>query len=363
MNDDTIIDAVDYLENQEKLDYEAYKALPYKFDTCTFNVPEAKRQMIFSCMDCKVGICYSCSISCEHYNHEITEVGYKKNFACECGSLKHDQYTCSLFDKKHIDYDLDNLKGQNFNGEFCFCNNETPVDDDKMIQCTLGHSCNENWFHLSCLKLDNQGIVEDDFEEFICGDCVDLYKDVFDKIFEKYSEMAKLLLLELITSQSGYESKPALLLKKTYSKFFQYILNAETQDQSPLLKTFLGKIAYHDLVSPYEFYEPPREEFQSRIKVDSTNYVADEDVYSKNETEIMRLAVEEKQLDVEKFNAFRDGLKSFLTGFAKSKDVVKKEDIELFFKNLKSQNLASTVNDDLGEFSNPESEQEELESD
>lgn len=361
MSEDTIIDAVDYLENQEKLDYEAYKALPYKFDTCTFNIPDAKRQMLFSCMDCKVGMCYSCSISCGHYNHEIIEVGYKKNFACECGSSRHDQYPCSLFDKKHIDYDLDNIKGRNFDGEFCFCN-KTP-DDDKMIQCTLGHSCNENWFLLSCLNLDKHGIVEDDFEEFICSDCVDLYKNVFERIFDKYSEMAKLLLLEIVTSQSGYESKSALLLKKTYSKLFQYILNAETQDQSPLLKTFLGKIAYHDLVYPYEFYEPPREEFQSRIKVDSTNYVADEDVYSKNETEIMRLAVEGKQLDVEKFNVFRDGLKSFLTGFAKNKDVVKKEDVEEFFKNLKSQSMETAVNYNLGEFSNPESEQEELESD
>ncbi|KAL6931211.1 hypothetical protein ACO0R3_002670 [Hanseniaspora guilliermondii] len=363
MNEDTIIDAVDYLENQEKLDYEAYQALPYKFDTCTFNVSEAKRQMIFSCMDCKVGICYSCSISCEHYNHEIIEVGYKKNFSCECGSLRNDQHTCNLFDKKHINYDLDNVKGQNFTGEFCFCKDKIPADDDKMIQCTLGHSCNENWFHLSCLNLEKHGIIEDDFEEFICSDCMDLYCDIFEKIFEKYSEMAKLLLLKVVTSQSEYESKPALLLKKTYSKFFQYILNAEMQEQSSDLKTFLGKIAYHDLVNPYEFYEPPREEFQSRIKVDSSNYIADEDVYSKNETEIMRLAVEEKQLDVERFNAFKDGLKSFLTGFARNKDVIKKEDIDMFFKRLKSQNIESVVEENLSLFSNPESEQEELESD
>lgn len=366
MNIDGIIDAVDYLENQDKRDYDAYEALPYKFDTCTFNVEDAKRQMIFSCLDCKVGICYSCSISCEHYKHELIEVGYKKEFDCECGSLKNDKdFNCTLFDKKGIDYELENTKGRNFNGEFCFCDGNPLSDgDDKMVQCTLGHSCNEDWFHLGCLNLGKYRLEEDDFDEFICSDCYNTYENMFDEIFNKYDKMAKLLLIKITTLQPEYELKPALLLKENYSKLFQYILNKEKQSQHSSLETFLNKIVYHDLVNPYKLYEPPKEEFTSIIKVDSTNYIADEDTYSKNETDIMRIAVEEKKLDVEKFNVFKEGLKTFLTGFAKNKDVVKKEDIDYFFKNLKSESVETAVdNNDLSTFSNPESELEELESD
>ena len=129
MNESGVIDAVDYLENQDQLDYEAYEALPYKFDTCTFNVPEANRQTIFSCLTCKVGICYSCSISCEHYKHDLIDIGPKKNFICECGTLVHDKnVTCNLFDKKHIDYDLENKKNHNFEDKYCFCGNNAPSE-------------------------------------------------------------------------------------------------------------------------------------------------------------------------------------------------------------------------------------------
>ena len=133
------------------------------------------------------------------------------------------------------------------------------------------------------------------------------------------------------------------------------------QSDQMLLK-FFSETVYHDIIEPYELYEPPREEFKSTIKVDSTNYIADEDAYSKGETDLMRIAVKEKQLNIDKFMDFKSGLKSFLTDFAKNKEVVTKEHIESYFQKLKTDSIETAINDDLSKFSDPESELEELES-
>ncbi len=52
------------------------------------------------------------------------------------------------------------------------------------------YSCNEDWFHLGCLNLGKYRLEEDDFDEFICSDCIRT-KNMFDEIFNKYDKMAK----------------------------------------------------------------------------------------------------------------------------------------------------------------------------
>ena len=88
---DESVTAVEFLENQLKLEKEAREALPYEPDTCTY--PQALRQLVFACLTCRlanddadIGVCYSCLIQC-HSTHELVELFSKRNFVCVCGSI------------------------------------------------------------------------------------------------------------------------------------------------------------------------------------------------------------------------------------------------------------------------------------
>lgn len=112
------VTAVDYLENQLKLEKEARETLPYEPDKCTY--PQPLRQLIFTCLTClrangntPLGVCYLCLIQC-HSTHELVELLPKRSFVCDCGTTRmKNGHACELRLKqaKH-DAENDNLGAQ-----------------------------------------------------------------------------------------------------------------------------------------------------------------------------------------------------------------------------------------------------------
>lgn len=98
--------AEDLIQAQVALEAEAREVLPFDFTTCTYYLGPIK-QAIYSCLTCSStktststsnsnGICSSCSVSC-HSNHELVELFNRRDFTCDCGTLKmSERLDCSL---------------------------------------------------------------------------------------------------------------------------------------------------------------------------------------------------------------------------------------------------------------------------
>ena len=172
------------LSMEEFLDLqnEAIQKYPYKFTTC-FHDQGYVRQPLFYCMDCRKGelggvICYSCSISC-HADHQIVELGHRRNVRCECGNEACFPEKCTLSPQRSLKgTDPNNYSSvlpkamHNFLAKFCYCNRQFDELEQEpesfMLQCRL---C-EDWFHSHCLRIAFPVPEEDKFEEFFCGNCV-----------------------------------------------------------------------------------------------------------------------------------------------------------------------------------------------
>ncbi|KAL4748664.1 hypothetical protein BDW72DRAFT_150890 [Aspergillus terricola var. indicus] len=223
--------AKEFIESQMRLEADAREVLPYSFDSCTQHLGPL-RQTLYACLTCNpppatpdspytaAGVCYSCSISC-HGEHTLVELFNKRNFVCDCGTTRITSSTpCTLrsdpntgtkgvrSEKPHPD----NRYNRNFQNKFCGCGEDYNAHEEKgtMFQClglgtTETGGCGEDWWHPECLiglprdwykssvekeKLDNddsneqaddddetplppQFPAEDDFEAFICYQCVE----------------------------------------------------------------------------------------------------------------------------------------------------------------------------------------------
>ncbi|XBW36128.1 hypothetical protein QEN19_001705 [Hanseniaspora menglaensis] len=356
----TVINAVDYLEAKNKLDKEAYESMPYKFESCTYNDPKANRQIVFSCLDCEnIGLCYSCSIACGHSTHKLLDINYKKHFTCDCGTVKDKSVDkCNLYSLDIKENDEDNRYGKNFVGKYCFCGNKNSSENNNMVQCQLGNVCNEDWYHIDCLQLKANNVTESEFDDFICNLCFEEYNDMFGQIFKKYKDHKWFIKINIDTN------KEAILLKEGYGAVLQEILSLEKKVnlKSDICK-FLGVLVYKDLIDPYPYYEPPEDTFESIIKVDDENYLTEDKQYTKRESEVLFEGLKNKDINFAKFDTLKTTLKDFLTDFALRKDIVKKEDIDLFFSRLKKN---SSIKRSYSELDNSEvdsemNEEEELE--
>lgn len=95
------VTAIDFLENQLKLEKEARETLPYEPDKCTY--PQPLRQLVFTCLTClrannntPIGVCYLCLIQC-HSTHELVELLPKRSFVCDCGTTRmKNGHACEL---------------------------------------------------------------------------------------------------------------------------------------------------------------------------------------------------------------------------------------------------------------------------
>ncbi|KAH8823364.1 hypothetical protein DL96DRAFT_1617386 [Flagelloscypha sp. PMI_526] len=193
----------EYVEKQDSLLKEAAEAIPHSFSQCTYDLGHI-RQALYLCRTCpeNKGICAACSVAC-HTDHDQIELFPKRDFRCDCptSSIAH---KCTLHPQSE-DPNVDNKYGRNFEENWCRCGRKYDANTEReaMIQCL---SC-EDWFHESCCNLrerpssreptpappkeaeqQNEGddaaseasssglppplISGDDYESFICGECV-----------------------------------------------------------------------------------------------------------------------------------------------------------------------------------------------
>ena len=118
-------------------------------------------------------ICSACSFHC-HEDHEILQIGYKRNVRCDCGN-SHFNIQCNLIkDKEYENYC--NVYGHNFEGKYCFCDEEDNPERT-MTQCFI---C-EDWFceeHSDVYLLNKDELPE--FGDFICRNCVKKVKKILE---------------------------------------------------------------------------------------------------------------------------------------------------------------------------------------
>lgn len=172
------VTAAEYLERQESLERDARDLMPYNFDTCTFDLGPL-RQPVYACRTCQPqkeggqrgGMCYSCSISC-HGDHELVELFTKRDFVCDCGTERIPKSCTLRGDRTRVEATKDNSYNHNFESRFCDCDQmyDPATEEGTMVQCLLGTSCGEDWFHERCIGKTSSGEIADE-KLFICWKC------------------------------------------------------------------------------------------------------------------------------------------------------------------------------------------------
>lgn len=220
-SDSKLITALDYLNQQSKLEKQAKELMPYDPNTCTY-VYGPIRQTLFACLSCYDnteenlnGICYSCSIQC-HSDHDLVELFTKRDFTCDCGTTRISKNGCCKLryaplknkcsrsnnnnnnsvdelaiagsDSTNSVTDLhtvnssrrnslkevwqnipaddipssSNQYNQNFKGLFCSCHQQYNPEQEtgNMIQCNFGLVCGEEWYHEECILGLKPGLVD-----------------------------------------------------------------------------------------------------------------------------------------------------------------------------------------------------------
>lgn len=247
---DDITTAVDYLQQQNDLEQEARRLMPFDPNECTYDQGEL-RQAVFACLTCSrtnnnqpVGVCYSCSIQC-HGAHDLVELFSKRGFVCDCGTTRMAQSEnggCKLRIQSSLnsrppefkprtgsssaapswrsrlelppeDVPGSNSYNHNYQGLFCSCAKlYNPLEEEgTMFQCYFGFECGEDWFHDDCILGYNHGVLNnsvktsklanddrettvrhfpnlDDFDVFICWKCLLAFQAIFDQL-ETYSDI------------------------------------------------------------------------------------------------------------------------------------------------------------------------------
>lgn len=135
------------------------------------------RQALYACLSCipeaktdltkAAGVCFACCLHC-HEGHELIELYTKRNFRCDCGNSKFNNFTCTL-DNNKADLNVLNNYNHNFMGVYCICNRPYPDDEDPvsdvMVQCII---C-EDWYHTRHLGVE---FPQASYAEMVCENCV-----------------------------------------------------------------------------------------------------------------------------------------------------------------------------------------------
>lgn len=179
-------------------------------------------QKIYSCLDCRtdethpIGICYSCLINC-HTNCSVVEVGIKRNFICDCSS-KYSKSCCNLNKDLQNIVNESNHYSHNFDGKFCFCNEQYDPINDTMHECI----CCEDWFHIRCIGKEIPNNL-DNLELYICRNCLTKSKRLWPYLVFNYSRRLNLngndFNIDSILLNSEKEEELNLLKPFVFTKF------------------------------------------------------------------------------------------------------------------------------------------------
>ncbi|GAA6213586.1 putative E3 ubiquitin-protein ligase UBR7 [Lates japonicus] len=167
-------DLDEILANEEELEKALCVLAGSDPENCSYSRGYVKRQAVFACNTCTpnaaepAGICLACANKC-HDGHDIFELYTKRNFRCDCGNSKFQDFKCQLITAKDEE-NVRNLYNHNFNGCYCTCDRPYPdtddQDNDEMIQCII---C-EDWFHsrhLGCTMVEPE-----ELQEMVCEACM-----------------------------------------------------------------------------------------------------------------------------------------------------------------------------------------------
>ncbi|XP_023334766.1 putative E3 ubiquitin-protein ligase UBR7 [Eurytemora carolleeae] len=172
---------LDVLQDEQELEEDANAVLGAGDDkNCSYDQGYVKRQALYACTTCSVpsspdfkpaGICLACSYHC-HDGHEMVELYTKRNFKCDCGTPRSGLTACKLRPGK---IENENVYNQNYSGTYCSCcrpypDPQDPIQD-QMIQCIV---C-EDWYHGRHLGLGAGPPEDSSYAEMICLHCVAKY--------------------------------------------------------------------------------------------------------------------------------------------------------------------------------------------
>lgn len=174
--DQVVLSMVDVMNEEQELEDDAVAVLGASdAKNCTYPQGYLDRQALYSCKTCVVkdgqlaGVCLACSLDC-HNGHELFELYTKRNFRCDCGNGKFENFTCKLFPYKDK-INNQNKYNQNFHGLYCTCARPYPDPDDdvedEMIQCII---C-EDWYHGRHLG-SSYPPESGEYAEMICPECM-----------------------------------------------------------------------------------------------------------------------------------------------------------------------------------------------
>lgn len=376
---DVAVTLPEWLKEEEQLEEDAFAVLAASDEkNCTYLMGYVPRQALYSCKTCRksdeepIAICLACSYAC-HENHDLYELYTKRGFRCDCGNSRVKNNPCKLFPNKdpsnqHNKYD------HNFNGLYCFCNRPypDPENDSDMFQCI---SC-EDWFHAN--HLESPVPEENGFNEMICGQCMKKMRflwyyhkegtyTVKGKKIESDSDSAtspesqenkletsdvdpeKLAAVPTtdLATDSGIESScdsvPAnstsecklLKLKSTHkiddSNGATYWFDGWRSSLCKCSSCLQTYVQYNcsflcDEEDTVKFYEKQGKEKSSQVSQ-----------YEKGMSEINKLDRVKSIEAIHEYNFMTGELKNYLKKFVENKKVVRAEDIEEFFSELKSR--------------------------
>jgi len=172
---------LDVLHDEQELEEDANAVLGASDDqNCTYDSGYVDRQALYACTTCTqpdnpdfkaAGICLACSYHC-HEGCDLVELYTKRKFCCDCPTKRFSSdHRCKLKPVKEEENEL-NTYGQNFAGLYCECNRPYPDPEDstidEMIQCLL---C-EDWYHGRHLGLASGLPPDQEYGEMICRQCV-----------------------------------------------------------------------------------------------------------------------------------------------------------------------------------------------
>ncbi|EDW04261.1 putative E3 ubiquitin-protein ligase UBR7 [Drosophila grimshawi] len=194
--DQSTITMLDVLEEEAEME-EEYAAVLGGSDEkeCTYAKGAIDRQALYSCLTCcpaartdptkSAAICLACSYRC-HENHELIELYTKRNFRCDCPTLRLGaDKRCAL--NPQLDAlqapNAENLYNHNFQGLYCKCKRPYPdperIGEELMLQCVI---C-EDWFHLQ--HMQSPPVSKKWLEacsEMICDNCMERNQFLSDYI-------------------------------------------------------------------------------------------------------------------------------------------------------------------------------------
>ncbi|EDW71206.1 putative E3 ubiquitin-protein ligase UBR7 [Drosophila virilis] len=361
------ITMLDVLEEEKEME-EEYAAVLGGSDekACTYAKGAIQRQALYSCLTCcpearedltkSAGVCLACSYRC-HENHELIELYTKRNFRCDCptlrlGSEKH----CALNPQLEAVQppNAGNLYNQNFQGLYCKCKRPYPdperTTEEVMLQCAI---C-EDWFHLQHMQAPT--VSEkwlDACSEMICDACMERHeflRDYTGLALQPHSEKK-----ESTAEVNVANCQPAASDQQSEEPAEKRIkLSADENCRRPKIPTDHTGAAFW--ANDWRKSLCKCDKCLDMYKRQSVEFLLDAEDSVKDYEERGMKRVQEnssyeqgiralasidrtKQIDViTEYNRMGDKLKEFLQSFAANKTVVTEEDIKRFFAGMRSEN-------------------------